>query len=217
MLSSPYIDWLDHRSLTFTRLAQRSLTLQPGNSLISRTLTLSAGFNMSITLHVATQARRLLAFTAAGLPSPHVRVTLWITTAIHLDTPPIQARPCLAPPYYDSCMRAAKKDATGSLECKVIEPVPARLQEFAAVNGAAPRPFSTLLWLEFQVSPEGQSIIDEHGPLNSSIYASDSALARITKGKKISVNNWDTLENTSKWQDMAFKAFGFPKVDDTKK
>ena len=119
--------------------------------------------------------------------------------------------------YYDSCMRAAQKDATGSLECKLIEPVPARLQEFAAVNAAAPRPLSTLLWLEFQVSPEGQSIIDAHGPLNSSIYASDSALARITKGKKLSVNNWNTLENTSKWQDLAFKAFGFPKVDDAKK
>jgi len=60
--------------------------LQPGNLLISLTLTLSAGFSMAITLHAAAQARRLLAFTAAGLPSV-TRVTLWITTAIHLDTP----------------------------------------------------------------------------------------------------------------------------------
>src|SRR5436309_9865972 len=51
-------------------------------------LTLSVGFNMSITLQAATQARRLLAFTAAGLPSHKMMgVTLWITTAIHLDTP----------------------------------------------------------------------------------------------------------------------------------
>jgi len=56
--------------LAFTRLAQRSLTLQPGNLLISLVLTLSIGFNISITLHTATQARRLLAVTAAGLPSP---------------------------------------------------------------------------------------------------------------------------------------------------
>lgn len=119
--------------------------------------------------------------------------------------------------YYDSCMRAAKKDVTGSLECKVVEPVPARLLEFAAINAAAPRPFSALLWLEFQVSPEGQSIIDEHGPLNSSIYAADSALARLTKGKKMSVNNWDTLENTSRWQEMVFKEFGFPKGDEKTK
>jgi hypothetical protein len=55
--------------LTFTRLAQRSLALQPGNSLISLTLTLSVGFSISIALHAATQATRLLALTAAGLPS----------------------------------------------------------------------------------------------------------------------------------------------------
>ena len=119
--------------------------------------------------------------------------------------------------YYDSCMRAAKKDTTGSLECKVIEPIPARLQEFAAVNHATSRPFSGLLWLEFQASPEAQSIIDEHGPLNSSIYASESELAKLTKGKKLSVNNWETLQHTSRWQEMVFKAFGFPKVDEAKK
>jgi len=56
-------------NLALTRLAQRSLALQPGNSLISLALTLSVGFNMSITLHAATQARRLLALTAAGLLS----------------------------------------------------------------------------------------------------------------------------------------------------
>ena len=72
MLSSPIIERLDHRILDIlTRLAQRSLTLQPGNSLISPKLTLSVGFSISITLHAATQARRLLAFTAAGLPSPN--------------------------------------------------------------------------------------------------------------------------------------------------
>jgi hypothetical protein len=56
--------------LILTRLAQRSLMLQPGNSLISPKLTLSVGFSTSITLRAATQARRLLALTAAGLPSP---------------------------------------------------------------------------------------------------------------------------------------------------
>ena len=55
--------------LALTRLAQRSLTLQPGHSLISPKLTLSVGSSISITLHAATQARRLLALTAAGLPS----------------------------------------------------------------------------------------------------------------------------------------------------
>src|SRR4029077_6881463 len=68
MLSSPHIERLDPRFLAFTRLAQRSLTLQPGHSLISPRLTLSVGFSISIALHAATQARRLLALTVSGLP-----------------------------------------------------------------------------------------------------------------------------------------------------
>ncbi len=55
--------------LVLTRLTQRSFALQPGHLLISPKLTLSVGSSISITLHAATQARRLLAFTAAGLPS----------------------------------------------------------------------------------------------------------------------------------------------------
>ncbi len=49
-------------------------------------LTLSAGFNISITLHAATQAIRL---RRSGAFLNTLRVTLWITTAIHLDTPNI--------------------------------------------------------------------------------------------------------------------------------
>jgi len=53
--------------------------------------------------------------------------------------------------------------------------------------------------------------------LNSSIYAADSALAKITQGKKLSVNNWETLHNTSRWQQMVFKTFGFPRAEEGNK
>ena len=119
--------------------------------------------------------------------------------------------------YYHSCLRSAKKDPTDSLECKVIEPVPARLDEFDAVSNTAPNPYSTLLWLEFAASPAAQRIIDEHEPLNSSVYASDSALARVTRGKRLSVNNWDTIQQTARWEQMVLKAFGFPKADEAKR
>jgi len=69
MLSSPTFYRLDHRFLAFTRLAQRLLTLQPGNSLISLKLPLPVGSSISITLHAATQARRPLTLSAVGLPS----------------------------------------------------------------------------------------------------------------------------------------------------
>jgi hypothetical protein len=70
--------------------------------------------------------------------------------------------------FYHSCLRTAKKDPTGSLACKIIEPVPARIQNFVAVSNTAPRPNASLLWIEFQATPEAQRIIDEHEPLNSS-------------------------------------------------
>lgn len=55
--------------LIFTRLAQRSLTSQPGNLLISPELTFPVGFSMSIALHAATQPRRLLARSPCRLPA----------------------------------------------------------------------------------------------------------------------------------------------------
>jgi len=89
MLSSPFIEWLDHRILAVTRLAQRSLTLQPGNSLISPRLTLSVGFSMSITLH-ATQAKAASGYYRLGIFLTSMSVTIWITTAIHPDTPKVK-------------------------------------------------------------------------------------------------------------------------------
>ena len=95
--------------------------------------------------------------------------------------------------------------------------MPARIAELTAISNFAPHPYTSLLWLEFQAGPEAQNIIDNYEPLNSSIYAPESALAKLTRGKKLSVNNWETLHNTSKWEQMAVKEFGFPKVDETGK
>jgi ABC-type Fe3+ transport system substrate-binding protein len=116
--------------------------------------------------------------------------------------------------FYHSCLRAAKKDPTGSLGCKVIEPVPARIQNFMAVSDTASRPNASLLWIEFQATPEGQRIIDENEPLNSSIYAPGSALANVIQGKKVAANNWDTWQQTRRWEDLVVKAFGFPKAEE---
>ena len=115
--------------------------------------------------------------------------------------------------YYHSCQRAAKKDPSGSLECRLIEPVPGRIQEFAAVNSTAPHPYTSILWLEFQASREGQSIVENFEPMNTSVYAPDSALARELQGKKLSIVKWDSLDNASRWEQMAVKAFGFPKAE----
>src|SRR3989338_69863 len=56
---------------------------------------------MSIALHAATQARRLWLLPPRDFPQ-NMRVTLWITTAIHLDTPRYKTRPRFSrlPPLY---------------------------------------------------------------------------------------------------------------------
>jgi ABC-type Fe3+ transport system substrate-binding protein len=115
--------------------------------------------------------------------------------------------------YYHSCLRPSKKDPDTAVGCKIIEPVPVRLHEFAALPVSAPRPYSALLWLEFQVTPEGQSIINSHEPMNLSIYATESELKKVIQGKKLSVNNWDTLHNTPRWEQSTLKAFGFPNAE----
>lgn len=114
--------------------------------------------------------------------------------------------------FHYSCLREAAKDPTASLGCKVIEPVPARIQNFVALNNAASHPYSGLLWVEFLATPEGQKIIDDYEPFNASLYSPGSKLATLIQGKKLSVNNWETVHNSERWQSMAFEAFGFPKA-----
>jgi ABC-type Fe3+ transport system substrate-binding protein len=112
--------------------------------------------------------------------------------------------------YHYSCVRTAKKVPTEALGCKVIEPVPIRIQNFLGVNNTAQHPYSGLLWLEFLASPEGQKLIDDFEEFNTSLYSPGSKLAKLIEGKKVSVNSWDTIHNSDKWQRMVTEAFGFP-------
>jgi hypothetical protein len=52
--------------------------------------------------------------------------------------------------------------------------------------------------------------------LNSFIYAPNSGMAKATQGKKLSLNSWGTIQNTGEWEQMAFKALGFPRGEDGK-
>jgi len=49
--------------------------------------------------------------------------------------------------------------------------------------------------------------------MNLSIYAAESELKKVIQGKKLSVNNWDTLHNTPRWEQITLKAFGFPNAE----
>ena len=110
---------------------------------------------------------------------------------------------------YNSCMRAAAKDATGSLVCKIVEPTPVRLMNTEFIIRTAPHPYAGLLWIETEASPEGQRILDDYGPLSSSVYA-NGKIAEAVKGLKVFINEFRTLKHTTKWQELTVEAFGFP-------
>jgi ABC-type Fe3+ transport system substrate-binding protein len=114
--------------------------------------------------------------------------------------------------FYNSCVEAAKKDPTKSLVCKIIEPAPVYLRENQFVIKSAAHPHAALLFIEHMASREGQKVIDDHEPIKSSVYA-DGEVARLTKGKKVSVNDHRTFQNTPKWMKMVVDAYGFPRAD----
>ena len=113
---------------------------------------------------------------------------------------------------YHSCVRAQRKDPRKMLVCKIIEPAPVRLQENDFVMRTAPHPHAALLFLEHQVSPEGQKVLDEVEPVKSSIYV-EGEVARLIKGKKIALNDFTTYKDGTRRMKMILEAFGFPNAE----
>jgi ABC-type Fe3+ transport system substrate-binding protein len=113
--------------------------------------------------------------------------------------------------YYHSCIRAKRKDVSKALECRLIEPVPVRTQEMTAIALVSPYSHAALLWLEFQISPAAQAIIESLEP-KTSVFVPGSEAAKVTQGKKLAVNSWDTLSNSNKWEKNALSAFGLPQA-----
>lgn len=113
---------------------------------------------------------------------------------------------------YHSCVRAADKDLTKSLGCKILEPVPVKIQDVVGVLQNAANPARALLFMEHAASPEGQKIIDETNPLKSNVFA-DGQIAKLLKGKKVSLNDYRTYHKSPEWMKMVLEAYGFPKAE----
>jgi len=116
---------------------------------------------------------------------------------------------------YHACVRAQQRDPRKVLVCKLIEPIPVRLSVEQAIIKNAPRPYGAILFLEFLASPEAQKILDDIEPLKSSVYAPDSELEKVTRGKKVAV--MDTYEHSDRWVKMTVEAFGFPREERLKR
>jgi ABC-type Fe3+ transport system substrate-binding protein len=118
--------------------------------------------------------------------------------------------PLFLGPNFGSVIRTQKKDVTGVIGYKIPEPIPVRLHEANGVLANAAYPYAGLLWLEFQASPEGQKIMDEHWPYGASLFAPGSVQEGVTRGKKLSVIDWNHYTKLDDYLNKAVEAMGFP-------
>jgi ABC-type thiamine transport system substrate-binding protein len=160
--------------------------------------TLAAGLGEDWMLDYARKIKDQDPVWVRGISRAIIAITTGEQSMLHLS-------------YYHSCIRAKRKDVSKSLECKLIEPVPVRTQEMTTIAQVSPYSHAALLWLEFQISPAAQTIIESLEP-KTSVFVPGSEAARVTQGKKLAVNSWDTLPNSNKWEKNALNAFGLPQA-----
>jgi len=118
--------------------------------------------------------------------------------------------PLFLGPNFGAVRRAQKKDPTGVLGYKLPEPIPVRLHEANGVLATAASPYAGLLWLEFQASPDGQMIMDDKWPDGASVFAPGSAQEDVTRGKKMSLIDWNHYTKLDDYIGKAVEAMGFP-------
>ncbi|HWP59452.1 MAG TPA: ABC transporter substrate-binding protein [Candidatus Acidoferrales bacterium] len=109
-----------------------------------------------------------------------------------------------------SVIEAKAKDPSQSLEFQLLDPVPVRFGSADGVLGTAPHAHAALLWLEFQVSPQGQEILDKYGPADGSVYVADSMQHKLIRGRTLSFLSWDLQKNLDRWVKRIVEAYGFP-------
>ena len=113
--------------------------------------------------------------------------------------------------YYQGVVRVSRRDPTGCLQSKVIEPVPVRVDGPHAILATSAKPHAGLLWLEFMAGTQGQAIIDEYEPVSASVYSPGSVIEKIVRGKKTWIRDMSHIDKTSQWMAKAIEAFGFPR------
>jgi len=114
---------------------------------------------------------------------------------------------------YGSVKRAQDKDPTRSVAYKVVEPVPVRFAGMAGILAAAEHPYSSLLWLEFQQTSEGQKLVDKYWPYGASVFVRGAAQEEVIRGRKLSVMSWEHRQEMDDWLMKIVQALGFPTGD----
>jgi len=116
-------------------------------------------------------------------------------------------------PNFHTVRRAQDRNPTGVLGYKILEPVPARLTQPVGVLEKAEHPYAALLWVEFQAGPKGQQILDKYRPYGGSVFVPGSVAAEVTRGRKLSVVNWDHFAKMRDYKSKIVEAYGFPTAE----
>jgi len=109
-----------------------------------------------------------------------------------------------------SVLDVQTKDPTKKLQVKLVEPLPVRFGAAEGILATAAHPYAGLLWMEFQVSPEAQEILDKYGPGDGSAFITGSYQEKLIRGKPVSVLGWDLHQNLDEWSKKIVEAYGFP-------
>jgi ABC-type Fe3+ transport system substrate-binding protein len=120
--------------------------------------------------------------------------------------------PLFLGPNFGAAKRVQARDPKKVLGIKILEPVPVRVHEGYGVLQSAKNPYAGLLWLEFEGTPEGQEIMDKHWPFGASVFSPGSAQEELTKGKKLSVIDWNHYKKLDNYLEKIVAAYGFPQV-----
>jgi len=115
-------------------------------------------------------------------------------------------------PNLQTVLQAKRKDPAGQLAYKILEPIPTRLRENIGVLETADHPYGALLWMEFETSPKGQKILDEHEPYGASVLIPGSKQQELAKGRKLSVVMGSDQSKMEEWVAKVVEAYGFPKI-----
>jgi iron(III) transport system substrate-binding protein len=110
---------------------------------------------------------------------------------------------------YHSAYRAQKK-APDVIGIVLLEPIPVRITQLQGIRKGAEHPAAATLLLEYLASQEVQDALDDLEPQQSSIYAPGSDLNKLTEGKQLAVQDWDSFAKTKPWQDLILQEWGFP-------
>ncbi len=116
----------------------------------------------------------------------------------------------------NTILRIQAKDPIGNLAYKLAEPVPIRIAECIGILNNAKNPHAALLYWEFLTGPKGQKILNEGEPAAASIYSPYSYVAGATKGKKISLLDWNHFTKADEYIAKVLEAYGFPKAEGSK-